>query len=67
MQHQPRSEAELPLSFGMSLARNTTALRAFSRLDEQQRQSVLDGAMHIHSRQEMDRYVADLAENRDKT
>jgi hypothetical protein len=67
MQHQQRSEAELPLSFGMSLARNTTALLAFSRLDQQQRQSVLDGAMHIHSRQEMDRYVAGLTEEKGKT
>ena len=61
MQHQPRSGEELPLSFGMSLARNTTALRAFSRLGPQRRQSVLDGALGIRSRQEMDRYVAELA------
>ena len=53
---------EIPLSFGMLLAQNTEALRAFGRMSLTQRQSIIDGAWQIHNRQDMERYVSRLTD-----
>ena len=59
---QERTDEEVPLGFGISLAQNTAALRAFSRLSAAQRESVLSGARQIRSRREMEAYVDALTD-----
>ena len=48
---------ELPLGFGMALAQNESALRAFGALSHHRQQSIISKASHIHSKQDMVRRV----------
>lgn len=52
----------IPLGFGMALAQNTKAMESFAALPESKRQSLIDGAHHVASKQEMRRYVQSICE-----
>ncbi|HAN22091.1 MAG: hypothetical protein A2Y15_03810 [Clostridiales bacterium GWF2_36_10] len=52
----------IPLGFGMALAQNSHALDYFSSLSDSQRQTIIDGTHNIRSKQEMQRYVQQLAD-----
>ena len=47
----------VPLGFGMALAMNAHALKAYSAMTEQQKQVILDKAHHAGSEQEMRQIV----------
>ena len=47
----------VPLVFGMALAMNAHALKAYSAMTEQQKQVILDKAHHAGSEQEMRQIV----------
>ena len=52
--------SELPMGFGMALAKNTKALTAFASLSEERRRAVIDGTHAIRSKREMQQYVDGL-------
>lgn len=52
---------DVPLGFGMALAQDRKALEGFARLTPEGRQSVIDGAARVSSREEMREYVHRLA------
>jgi hypothetical protein len=50
----------IPLGFGMALAQNYEAMSYFSALDEQQKQSIIEGTHGVRSKSEMRQYVSNL-------
>lgn len=48
---------EMPLGFGMALAMNPEAMEKFAQLDEEKKQTIINGTHGVHSREEMHRYV----------
>ena len=54
---------EMPVGFAMALAMNPEAMQKFATLSEQQKQQIIAGTHSIKSRDEMHRYVNDLASN----
>jgi folylpolyglutamate synthase/dihydropteroate synthase len=53
-------KGEVPLGFGMALARNIEALNRFALMTEAERRSVIDGAHNVRSRGEMRDYVNNI-------
>ena len=52
---------ELPMGFGMALAKNTEALTAFASMTADRRQEVVEGTHAIQSKREMQEYVNRLS------
>ena len=52
---------QVPIGFGMALARNPQALNAYSAMTEEQKQAILSQAHNARSEQEMNRIVNNLA------
>lgn len=51
---------ELPIGFTMELAQHSDVLNRFSALSETERETVVEGARQIHSRDEMRSYVESI-------
>lgn len=51
---------ELPIGFTMELAQHSDILNRFSNLSDAQRNSIIEGARTIESRQEMRNYVQSM-------
>lgn len=51
---------ELPLGFGMALAQNEKAMRAFEAMTDAQKQAVIQRTHSVSSRREMRQLVAEL-------
>lgn len=56
----------IPIGFGMALAMNHPATNAYSAMDEEQKQAILEKAHNVHSEQEMHDLVASLAHSTTK-
>ena len=52
---------QVPIGFGMALARNPRALNAYSAMTEDQKQAILTRAHNARSEQEMSRIVNGIA------
>lgn len=52
---------QVPIGFGMALARNPRALNAYSAMTEEQKQAILSQAHNARSEQEMSRIVNGIA------
>ena len=52
---------QVPIGFGMALARNPQALNAYSAMTEEQKQALLNRAHNARSEQEMNRIVNGIA------
>ena len=52
---------QVPIGFGMALARNPKALNAYSAMTERQKQEILSRAHNAKSEQDMNRIVNALA------
>ena len=52
--------SELPMGFGMALARNTQAMECFASLSEQQQQEIVGRTHSVQSKKEMQRLVDSL-------
>lgn len=52
--------SELPIGFTMELAQHSDVLNRFSNLSDSERESVIEGARQIHSRDEMRNYVESI-------
>ena len=53
--------ANFPLGFGTLLVQNPDAMQYFDSLDAEERKAVARECAMMHSRAEMENYVADLA------
>ena len=51
----------VPIGFGMALAMNQPAMNAYTAMDEQQKQAILNKAHNVRSEREMHDLVAALA------
>ena len=51
---------QVPIGFGMALARNPQALNAYSAMTEEQKQAILSQSHNARSEQEMNRIVNGL-------
>ncbi|MDD4510976.1 MAG: YdeI/OmpD-associated family protein [Oscillospiraceae bacterium] len=54
------SNGEVPMGFGMALAKNTEAMAYFSNLSPQQQKEILAKTKFIYSKEEMQAYVNHL-------
>lgn len=52
---------QVPIGFGMALARNPRALNAYSAMTEEQKQAIISQAHNARSEQEMGRIVNGIA------
>ena len=55
---------EMPVGFAMALAMNPDAMQKFATLSEEQKRTVIEGTHSVRSREEMHRYINDLASNK---
>ena len=55
--------SELPLGFGMALAKYPKAMKTFSDMDKAQKQKILDEIHGIEPKKEMQAYVKTLVKN----
>ena len=51
----------IPVGFGLALSGNTAAMNHYSHLSEPQRQTILEKAHNLHTKEEMYALVATLA------
>lgn len=51
---------ELPMGFGMALAKDSEAMARFSSLTKAEQKMVVDGTHAIQSKQEMEQYVQSI-------
>lgn len=54
---------ELPMGFGMALAKNTDAMAEFSKMSKEQQQEVINKTHSVKSKKEMQSFVNSLASN----
>ena len=52
--------ADIPLGLSSALARNVNAMRTFAEMPEDKRQSFIEGARAINSKEEMRAYVSGI-------
>lgn len=57
--------AELPMGFGMALARNLSAMEHFSSLSPDRQRDIIDQTHRVTSKSEMQSFVAGLAQPQD--
>ena len=57
---------QVPIGFGMALARNPQALNAYSAMTDEQKQAILNQARNARSEQEMNRIVTGLVRGKDR-
>lgn len=55
------SFADMPTGLTYALARNIGAMRVFAQMPNDKRQTVIDGARDVSTKQEMRSYVAQLS------
>lgn len=48
---------DLPMGFGMALARNPEAMNRFAMLSPEEQTQIVNGTHNVHSKQEMQAYV----------
>ncbi len=57
---------EIPIGFGMELAKNTKAMNAFSALPKEQRKQMIEASRSIHSKHEMESFVNSITSSQEK-
>lgn len=55
--------SKLPLGFGMALAQNEPAMKAFEQLSEADKEAMIQKTHAVNSKAEMRRLVSSLTEN----
>ena len=55
--------SDVPLGFGFALAQNQAAMMKYARMSEAEKESVLQRAHAVHSKDEMQQLVASLTQN----
>ena len=54
-------ENEMPLGLGFGLAMNEKAMENFSRMDVSEKTRVIESAKNVHSKEQMEGIVSDIA------
>lgn len=57
---------EMPIGFGMELAKNTNAMNAFSALPKEQRSQMIEASRKIQTKREMESFVNSLTSSQSK-
>lgn len=57
---------KLPIGFAMALAQDQSAMQAFAKMTQTQKQMILSQAHNAHSEEEMHQLVAGLTSERTK-
>ncbi len=60
MDFSSKDDRKLPLGFGMALAQNTSAMKVFATLSENQQQRCIERARMVNSKDEMEKLVDDI-------
>lgn len=55
---------DMPMGLGMALAQNRAAMEAFAAMTPAAQQAVIEHTHQVHSKQEMQAYVASLVSGR---
>ena len=55
--------ADMPMGLSFSLSRNVNAMTAFCAMSDEKRQSIIEGARAVSSKQEMKEYVNAIAKD----
>ncbi len=55
---------QVPMGFGMALARNFNAMNVYSSMSEKEKKAVLDKAHHAKSEKEMNQIINDILKYR---
>lgn len=55
--------SEVPVGFGMALAKNEAAVNAYAMMTREQKQEILNRAHSIRTRDEMERLITDIAKD----
>ncbi len=50
----------VPIGFGLALAQDLNAMNHFANMDKATQQSVIEHTHHIHSKEEMHKFVSNL-------
>ncbi len=48
---------ELPVGFGIALAKNSEAMQKFENISENEKQEIIEGTHSVSSKREMEQYV----------
>lgn len=55
---------DMPIGFGLSLAANSKAMESFAKMSDAEKEAVVEKSRHMHTRTDMEKYVASLGEER---
>lgn len=53
---------DMPIGFGMELVKNPAAMNRFTQLSEEEKRTIVNGALNVTSREEMRAYVYNFIE-----
>lgn len=57
---------DMPIGFGLSLAANAKSMEAFAKMNDAEKEAVVEKSRQMHSRTDMENFVNGLGESRDK-
>lgn len=63
MEKKLQDPTDAPIGFGMALVQNKSALDAFSKLTNEQKNTLIGISRNIHSKNEMQNFVESIADN----
>lgn len=52
----------MPIGFGLSLAANAKSMEAFAKMDDAEKEAVVEKSRQMHTRTDMENYVNSLGE-----
>ena len=55
----------MPIGFGLSLAANAKSMEAFAKMDDAEKEAVVEKSRQMHTREDMEVFVNDLGENQE--
>lgn len=61
------NDDELPIGFGMALAKDSKAMNAFSALNKSEKDSIIEKSKQIKSKREMEQFTSSLYQNTTNT
>ncbi len=53
---------DMPIGFGLSLAANAKSMEAFAKMDDAEKEAVVEKSRQMHTRTDMENYVNSLGE-----
>lgn len=56
---------EMPIGFGLLLAANAKSMEAFSKMNDSQKEAVVEKSRQMHTRADMEKYINSLGEEKE--